>query len=116
MAKKRPTVFKKGAANPGHHSRRPETGAGRKKGTPNKITSDIKAHILNAINNLPGKLAGEGWLQALAQRDSRSMASLLGKCIPQKVEATVDPEDTARKIRERNRAMNQLTQPEEEKK
>lgn len=95
--------------NPGTKANREKSGAGRKKGTPNKITSDIKSHILNAINNLPGKLSGEGWFENLAKRDSRSMANLLGKCIPAKIEPALDPDETAAKIRERMRAMNDLT-------
>jgi hypothetical protein len=111
MAKRKPPphAFKRGAKNPGHRSRRPETGAGRKKGTPNKISSDIKQHILNALNDLPGKLSGEGWFKSLAKRDMRSMAGLVGKCIPAKIEPATDPEQTAQKIRERMRAMNDLT-------
>jgi hypothetical protein len=111
MAKPPPrrTAFKKGSENPGSRARRKETGAGRKKGTPNKITSDIKSHILNAINDLPGQLSGEGWFRDLAKRDKRSMAALLGKCIPAKIEPALDPDETAQKIRERMRAMNNLT-------
>jgi len=111
MGKPPKKPFKKGADNPGSRQRRKQTGAGRKKGTPNKITSAIKEHILNALNDLPGQLSGEGWLRDLARRDRRSMAGLLGKCIPTKVEPLVDPEETAAKIRARMRAMNEKTQP-----
>jgi hypothetical protein len=37
------------------------------------------------------------------------MAALLGKCIPAKIEPALDPDETAQKIRERMRAMNDLT-------
>ena len=103
--------FPKGKDNPGSRARRKQTGSGRVRGTPNKVTADIKQHILNALND--PSLGGERWFIRLGQRDLRSMAGLVGKIIPAKVE-TVDPEETAAKIRERNKAMHALTQSKKE--
>src|SRR5262245_19581636 len=104
---KRSTSFKKGdPKNPGRKENRPHTGAGRAKGTVNKITGDLRTHIINALNS--SELGGENWFIRLGQRDLRSMAGLVGKALPQKIE-TVDPDETAAKIRERNRLMNELT-------
>jgi hypothetical protein len=97
--------FGKGDANPGSRARRKETGAGRVKGTPNKVTIDMRQAILNAFT----KMGGEGYL-IKNKRDFRAMAGLLRAVIPQEIkQVTVDPDEAARKIRERNAAIDQLT-------
>lgn len=71
-------TFKKGQANPGHRSRRPQTGAGRRKGTRNKITRDIKEAILQSFE----ALGGQYWLENLARRKPAVYAQLVGKTLP----------------------------------
>lgn len=105
-APRRRHLFQKGEANPGHRSQRPKTGAGRKKGTPNKITEDIRRHIINALND--SRVGGEEWFIELANRDPRTLGSLVKAIIPQKIQ-TIDPEETARKIRTNLSQMDDLT-------
>lgn len=68
------SAFKKG--NPG---------GGRKKGIPNKITSDMKAAVMEAFN----KLGGSEYLvrigKSKAPANKRAMVSLFGKMIPMQV-------------------------------
>jgi hypothetical protein len=53
-------------------------GAGRKKGTPNKITSDVKAAIIEAFENA----GGAEYLTELAKTNPSVFCVLLGKLIP----------------------------------
>ena len=53
-------------------------GAGRKKGSPNKVTKDIKAMILGALEAVDG----QAYLEKLAREDARTFCSLLGRIIP----------------------------------
>lgn len=69
----RKTTFKRGAANPGHRSNRPKTGAGRKKGSINKVTRDMKEAVLNAFE----KLGGEDYLVRLARKKRDPHATAL---------------------------------------
>ena len=75
------TVFKKGHKKVG----------GRKKGTPNHITTDLKQAIINALD----RLGGEEWFIRLGKRDAKSFANLIGRCIPTKL---VGPDDGAIKV------------------
>ena len=56
--------------------RRP--GAGRKKGVPNKITSDLKAMILGALE----KAGGERYLLEQAKKNPTAFMTLVGKTLP----------------------------------
>lgn len=89
-------------------------GAGRKKGTPNRFTGDIRQAILDALK----ELGGEKWLAALGRgRNKGSFATLLGKAMPlQMVDPTGhhDPDTVARKVRERLAAIEDATAGEAE--
>lgn len=66
------TSFKKGnCANPN----------GRPKGLPNKITSDVKAMILEALNNK----GGAAYLERQADENPVAFMSLVGKVLPMQV-------------------------------
>ena len=54
---------------------------GRKKGTPNKLTSSLKAAIIGALE----AEGGQAWLEQLAQNDKRTFAALLGRVLPHEV-------------------------------
>jgi len=58
---------------------------GRKKGTPNKLTADVRAAIMQAFD----AVGGAKWLETLARRDPKAFSVLLTKVIPNKVEAEV---------------------------
>ena len=98
MNRPRGKPFQKGRAKSG----------GRKPGTPNKLTTDVRAAILGAFN----KLGGEDWLVRLARRDPKSFATLLGKLVPThdvSSSGAQDPDELARRVRERLRFMEQQT-------
>jgi len=87
--RKGPHRFKPGALNP-----RNQGLGGRKKGTPNKITRDIKLALLNALE----RLGGEDYFVMLAKKDRRTFGNLIGRVMPHQVEQQA-PEETADKIR-----------------
>jgi len=56
--------------------------AGKKKGTLNRVTKDLKAAILGALEAAGGEEGSVGYLRRLAEDNSSAFASLLGKCLP----------------------------------
>lgn len=56
---------------------RPKTG-GRKKGTPNKLTADVKAMVLEALHNK----GGVAYLEAQADSNPTAFMTLVGKVLP----------------------------------
>lgn len=62
-----------------HGGRR--SGAGRKKGVPNKLNADLKAMILGALNALDG----QQYLEKVARKDPRTFCALLGRVLPMTV-------------------------------
>lgn len=65
------TAFKKGHKKVG----------GRKKGTPNKFTGDLRQAVLNAFNSV----GGESYLAHCAKKDRRTFVGLLGKLLPTRI-------------------------------
>ena len=63
----------------------PNAGKGRKKGVPNKVTNDIKAMILGALNDV----GGQDYLSIQAVANPAAFMSLIGKVIPKEVNAEV---------------------------
>ena len=57
-------------------------GSGRKKGSQNKLTVNLKMAVEEAFN----KLGGATWLVRVAQKDPAAFCSLLGRLIPKQVE------------------------------
>lgn len=53
-------------------------GAGRKKGVPNKTTTQLKEAILNAFD----AVGGQKYLVTVAKEDPRTFCTLLGKVLP----------------------------------
>jgi hypothetical protein len=64
----------------------PRAGAGRPKGSPNKVTANLKAMILNSLD----KVGGEQYLAKLAIENSSAYAGLLGKILPAVLAADAD--------------------------
>ena len=52
--------------------------AGRPKGTPNKLTADVKAAIIEAFE----QAGGASYLLKIAESDPRTFCALLGKVLP----------------------------------
>jgi hypothetical protein len=62
---------------------REKTG-GRKKGTPNKVTGELKSMILGAL----GQAGGQDYLARQAEEKPAAFLALLGKVLPMQVEGT----------------------------
>ncbi len=58
---------------------------GRKKGTPNKLTRDMKEAIIQAFNNA----GGIEYLEKVAKEDQRTFCTLLGRVLPMTVDGEV---------------------------
>jgi hypothetical protein len=72
----------------------PKTG-GRKKGTPNKFSSDIKQMIINALNTK----GGEDYLVKHADMNATAFLTLVGKVLPLTVAGDKDnPVETVVRI------------------
>lgn len=63
-----------------------ERRGGRQKGTPNRITADIKAAILGAFT----KVGGEDYLALQAHENPQAFMTLLGKVLPTQVSNAED--------------------------
>ena len=61
--------------------------AGKPKGTLNRVTRDLKAAILGALEAAGGEGGSVAYLTRLAQDNSSAFASLLGKCLPHTLSA-----------------------------
>lgn len=57
------------------------SGQGRKKGVPNKLTGDIKAMIVGALNDVGGR----EWLAGQAEANPVAFMGLVGKVLPLQV-------------------------------
>lgn len=60
--------------------KKPKTG-GRKKGTPNKVTSDVRAMVVGALEGV----GGQQYLQTQAEANPTAFLTLVGKVIPAQV-------------------------------
>ena len=60
-------------------------GKGRPKGSPNKLTRDMKEAIIEAFNNV----GGVDYLTKVAQNDERTFCGLLGRVLPMTVDGEV---------------------------
>jgi hypothetical protein len=65
----------KGGSKPG------ERRGGRKKGTPNKFSSDVRQMVLEALNGV----GGVEYLQAQAAANPSAFMTLVGKVIPKEI-------------------------------
>jgi len=61
-------------------TRRPKSG-GRKKGTPNVVTSQLRDLILGAL----GARGGQAYLERQAEENPTAFLSLVAKCLPKDV-------------------------------
>jgi hypothetical protein len=70
-------------------------GAGRKKGTPNKITGELKGMILQALSDA----GGIDYLAKQAEQSPSAFLSLIGKVLPMTIEGNPDkPLETVVKL------------------
>ncbi len=66
----------------------PKTGGGSRKGIPNKINRDIREMILGALS----AVGGQKWLERQAEANPVAFMTLVGKIVPQQVDATIKRE------------------------
>lgn len=59
----------------------PNAGKGRKKGVPNKVTADVKAMILTALN----EAGGADYLVQQSEENPVAFMTLIGKVLPMTV-------------------------------
>jgi hypothetical protein len=59
---------------------------GRRKGTPNKMTQNVKAAILEAFENAGGR----EYLEAVADKDPKTFCALLARCIPTEITGDIN--------------------------
>lgn len=72
---------RKRASNPNRGSKPGERRGGRKKGTPNKLTGQVKEMILEALD----RKGGAGYLERQADENPVAFMGLLGKVLPMTV-------------------------------
>jgi len=60
--------------------KRSKTG-GRKKGTPNKVTGDLRGMVLGALADAGGR----AYLAKQAKKNPNAFMSLLGRCLPKDI-------------------------------
>lgn len=56
-------------------------GSGRKKGTPNKVTGDLRSMVLGALADA----GGQKYLAKQAEENPTAFLALLGKCLPKDI-------------------------------
>lgn len=64
--------------------------SGRKKGTPNRMTKDLKEMILGALDQAGGKEGGQAYLLRQATENPTAFLSLVGKVLPMTVQGDQD--------------------------
>lgn len=64
----------------------PNAGKGRRKGVPNKVTGELKAMILEALD----KAGGVAYLQQRAVDSPNAFLSLIGRVLPLQVQGDPD--------------------------
>lgn len=74
------------AKSPGRPKGLPKTGGGSRKGIPNKLTGDVKAMILHALD----KVGGPEYLVRQAEANPTAFMTLLGRVIPTQVTGAGD--------------------------
>ena len=61
---------------------------GRKAGTPNKVTAELKDAVLQAAEEAGGEQGTVGYLKAVAVSNPQAFCALLGKVLPLTVQGT----------------------------
>ena len=60
-------------------------GSGRRKGTPNKVTKELREMITGALDDV----GGQAYLKQQAAENPQAFLSLLGRCLPKDVKLSV---------------------------
>lgn len=84
-------------------AKRPQPKGGSRKGIPNKVTGDLRAMILGALDDVGGQ---DYLVRQAKKKNPLPFMALVGKCLPKdlNVTATVSLGDLIRQARERVKA------------
>lgn len=63
-----------------------KTGGGTRKGVPNKVTSDLRAMILGALESV----GGASYLQRQADENPQAFMNLVGRTLPKDIKLHAD--------------------------
>jgi hypothetical protein len=69
-------------------------GKGRKAGVPNKLTKDLKAMVLGALE----ANGGQKWLEAQMEKNPTAFMTLLGKVLPTTLAGSVEVKRDVREL------------------
>lgn len=67
---------------------------GRVAGTPNQFTTKVK----NAVEKAFDEVGGVDYLVKVAEEDPKTFCTLLGKCLPKDINATIDLRPLVKRI------------------
>ena len=81
-------------------SRPGERRGGRQKGTPNKVTGDVRAMVLGALD----AAGGQKYLQQQATANPQAFMGLVGKCLPKDLNLNANLTMTLELVSRGNRA------------
>lgn len=81
-------------------SRPGERRGGRQKGTPNKVTGDVRAMVLGALD----AAGGQKYLQQQATVNPQAFMGLVGKCLPKDLNLNANLTMTLELVSRGNRA------------
>lgn len=81
--------------NPNRGAKPGERRGGRQKGTPNKLSADVKAMVLEALD----KAGGANYLFAQAHANPTAFMTLVGKVLPMQVQGDANAPLTIKIVR-----------------
>lgn len=71
-----------------------KTGGGSRKGIPNKITADLRAMVLGALDDA----GGQDYLSRQARNNPQAFLGLVGRCLPKEVKLGGDAKLSVRLV------------------
>jgi hypothetical protein len=86
-------------SNPNRGSKPGERRGGRKKGTPNKVSGDLRAMVLGALD----RVGGQTYLEQQARENPQAFMTMVGRCLPKQVNLGGDLSLTLELVSPKNR-------------
>lgn len=75
-------------------TRPPNAGKGRKRGVPNKISGDLRAMVLGALD----RVGGQAYLEEQARANPQAFLTMVGRCLPKQVNVNANAKLTVRLV------------------